>query len=213
MFCQACEQNPSFNVYIKKALSARLFRSARQRRGKQQLFTFWAILILFNLPTLAQESEHAIKAAFIEKLTHFIEWPDGAAANDPTTPFHLCVYGKTPVYRALEQLAAVSKIKNKPIRLNKVNNRKSLRGCDMLFISRSVTKNTPSILRLLRGQPILSVGDTPGYGEEGVIVNFLTDRDTVKFEINLKQARTAGFKISARVLKLARIVENDRLAP
>jgi hypothetical protein len=59
---------------------------------------------------------------------------------------------------------------------------------------------------MLDGSYILTIGDTKGFGESGVMINFLTKENKVRFEINLAAARRAGLKISSKLLSLATIV-------
>jgi hypothetical protein len=80
-------------------------------------------------------------------------------------------------------------------------------ACDVLVIEASETGSLPRLLDTLVRQPVLTVGDTEGYGQRGVMVNFYLDQSRVRFEINLAAARRAGLRISSQLLKLARIVE------
>jgi hypothetical protein len=53
---------------------------------------------------------------------------------------------------------------------------------------------------------VLTIGDTEGYAEQGVMVNFYLEDNMVRIEINIDAARRAGLNISSQLLKLARIV-------
>jgi hypothetical protein len=58
-----------------------------------------------------------------------------------------------------------------------------------------------------RGKSILSVGDQPGFALEGLLINLvLDDEGFVRFEINRDVARVSGLKISAKLMRLARLV-------
>ena len=62
------------------------------------------------------------------------------------------------------------------------------------------------ILENVRGQSILTIGDTDGFAQLGGIVNFVLEDGKVRFEINPESAGRARLRISSRLLTLARII-------
>ncbi|MGQ9569431.1 MAG: YfiR family protein [Thermodesulfovibrionales bacterium] len=79
----------------------------------------------------------------------------------------------------------------------------------LLFICSSDKRHLEKILNTLKGMNVLTMGDTKGFAQEGVIINFYIDKDKVRFEINKDAADKAGLKISSRLLSLARIIYGD----
>jgi hypothetical protein len=61
---------------------------------------------------------------------------------------------------------------------------------------------------MLEGSYILTIGDTEGFGEKGVMINFIIRDNKVRFEINPEAARRAGLTISSKLLSLATIVHS-----
>jgi hypothetical protein len=53
---------------------------------------------------------------------------------------------------------------------------------------------------------VLTVGDTAGFAERGVLINLQRQDSRLGFEINLAQARRSGLRFSSKLLKLGRIV-------
>ena len=53
---------------------------------------------------------------------------------------------------------------------------------------------------------MLTVGDGPGYGTAGVVLNFYTSDTRIRFEANTTAAARARLQISSHLLRLARIV-------
>ena len=76
----------------------------------------------------------------------------------------------------------------------------------VLFIAVSESGNIRQILDGIEGSTVLTIGDTEGYAEQGVMVNFYLEDNMVRIEINIDAARRAGLNISSQLLKLARIV-------
>ncbi|WP_372682468.1 YfiR family protein [Desulfosarcina sp.] len=155
----------------------------------------------------AASVEYRVKAAFLYNFTKFIEWP--AHGGEKGRPFTIGILGEDPFGSEMEALAgkAVGDESLKVQRFPAWNDR--AQKCDILFISGSEEKNLPEILRRLDGSPVLTVGDAATYARRGVIINFFMEDNKVRFEINLKQAKRAGLKISSRLLKLAVILEDS----
>ena len=64
------------------------------------------------------------------------------------------------------------------------------------------------ILEEVRGKPILTVGDTTGFLEAGVMMNLVEVGNKIRWEINRKPAKKAGLKMSSQLLRNAlRVVE------
>jgi hypothetical protein len=80
---------------------------------------------------------------------------------------------------------------------------RDLLDCQVLFICRSEEKNLPRILERLRGKPVLTISELPGFNNAGGMIEFKKKTDTVRFGINAAAARDAGLKISSKLLKLS----------
>src|SRR5580704_16548614 len=80
-----------------------------RRRGIQcilrmALWASWCAGFLTTARALAQPAlEYEVKAAFLLNFTKFIEWPATAFA-DAESPFALCILGKDPFGRVLDDI-------------------------------------------------------------------------------------------------------------
>jgi len=174
----------------------------------------WAALALVFLAGVAARAEpaskareYAIKAAFLYQMIQYIEWPDevGAAAEGD---FVVGVLGVDPFGAALEPLARRTTPWGQPIRVARYRRLRDVKECRILFVARSEAGRLPDVVARLRRRPVLLVADSPGLAERGAHVNFFLTGDRVRFEINLDAARRAALRISAKLLRLARIVED-----
>lgn len=151
-------------------------------------------------------SEYEVKAEFIERFTRFVVWP-GSSASPPSSPFTVCVWGDGPLASQLERVVARGKIKDRPARLLHVEPRDSFDGCQIVCVAVTDRGAVRSVMARTRGKPILSVADQPGFAEAGVLINLIVDEDgAVRFEINREVANASGLKISAKLMRLARLV-------
>ncbi len=62
------------------------------------------------------------------------------------------------------------------------------------------------ILDAAHGGAVLTIGNTLGFAQRGVIINFYLEDQKVRFEINVDAAKREKLTISSQLLKLARIV-------
>ncbi len=159
--------------------------------------------LLFCATVAAAPTEYEVKAAFIHNVVKFVDWPIQPATSEGMLRF--CVFGQEMFGRANDVL------RDKPIRnmtwlVVAANGKTDLRECRVLYISGTEPGNIKRILDSLKGSPVLTISDTEGYGELGVIVNFYLEDGKVRFEINPEAAKRAGLKMSSQLLKLARIV-------
>ncbi len=148
--------------------------------------------------------EYRIKAAFLYNFAKFTEWPAGAFA-DAKAPLRLCVLGEDPFHGALAALEGRT-AKNSPIVAGRLSSGDPLGQCHLLFISASEHGRLGTILKSLRGMPVLVVGDTPHFARSGGTIRLEIVGNKVRFEINVGAAQNAKLKIDSRLLKLGRIV-------
>ncbi len=80
-------------------------------------------------------------------------------------------------------------------------------GCHVLFISSSEKADLGSILKEVRGESILTVGELPNFALQGRIVGFVARNGKIRLEINTRVARWSNVKISAKLLELSTIVQ------
>lgn len=178
----------------------------RNNWKKRSLTLLGAILLAMFCASVQAASpgiEYEVKAAFVHNIAKFVEWH---ASISTKGNLRLCVLGQGPFGEAAVGL------RGKPVgsmvwEVVPVTTRANLRECQVLFIEASEAGDLPRLLGTLKGSPVLTVGDTDGYGEQGVMVNFYLEQDKVRFEINLAATSRAGLKISSQLLKLARIIQ------
>lgn len=143
----------------------------------------------------------------MERFTRFIDWPQNSPVNDGQTPFVIGVVGADPFGPYLKELAANRKIKGKRIVIRSLTADVPVESCHMLFIASSERKQLARILDRIGTRPVLTVSDSPGFGDAGVIVNFFRAGDRIRFEVNANAAEQSGLRVGSKLLKLARVIE------
>ena len=164
----------------------------------------WAV------PPSGEVPAYEVEAEFIERFTRFIDWPDSAFAASGS-PFVVCSWGASPLSTQLERTLSNRHIKSRPVRVVRVASLDKLSICHVLYLAVSDRGVVRGVSAYGYGKPLLTVGDQPGLAEAGMLINLVVDDDGyVRFEINRDVAKASGLKISAKLMRLARLVEVRR---
>jgi hypothetical protein len=169
----------------------------------------WAPEVFAQASEASDSSEYLIKAGFIFNFAKFVEWPTTAFAQ-PDSPIVIGVLGTDPFGTIIDQIVKDKKIGARGFivkRLRWGSDVKDLRDCKILFVSASEKAHLDEVVQIVRGLPILTVGETPGFAERGGIIRFTVEDNRVRFEVNVDAAHQADLTISSRLLTLARIVQ------
>jgi hypothetical protein len=150
-------------------------------------------------------TEYEVKAAYIYNFAKFVEWPNDRIQDGRDT-IQLCVLGDDPFGRSLATIVGKSAGERK-ISVKQNVSLQNMQGCEIVFVSGSEEEHLGRIVKALNGSPALTRGDTEGFAGRGVMINFYLENRTVRFEINQRAAKRAGFRISSNLLRIARIVE------
>ena len=151
-------------------------------------------------------SEYQVKAAFLYNFTKFTSWPSNAFPSI-SAPFIIGILGEDPFGSTIDDVVKGEVVSGRTLVVKRLHAGDDLRGCHLLFISRSEKERLSALFSQLRGSPVLSVSEIDGFAEKGGMVNLVLANKTVKIEINQAAVEQAGLQISAKLLKLARLVK------
>lgn len=146
-------------------------------------------------------SEYQVKAAFLYTFIKFVEWPNVGAAR----PLCVAVLGEDPFGADLDSIRGKS-AKGRTIVIRRYRRVEDVKECDVLFISSAEKGHLVRILRQIQNLPVLTVADQEGFCQAGGMINLVTVKNKVGFEINVAAAQRAQLHISSQLLKLAKIV-------
>ena len=157
-------------------------------------------------PGQEAQPEYALKARFLLQFPEFVVWPSEVGLTDPSKPFVVLVLGASPFEKHLDETVASRKVKGHPVKLIYSSDLAALDACEMVFICASEKGRLKEIAARIGHRPVLTVGDTEGFGKKGVMINLTIEEELPRFEINLGAARWNNLGISAQLLSLARKV-------
>jgi hypothetical protein len=160
-------------------------------------------------PTIAAQtyatSEYQVKVAFLFKFGMFFEWPPSAAGNG-SSPFVICMVGEDTLTEQLGPLLDGKSIEGHPAKLRQIHRPAEGRACQIIFITKAAASQTNRYLDALANTGVLTVGEVQDFCTRGGILNFWTEADHIRFEINPKAAESVGLRPSSKLLQLARVV-------
>lgn len=154
----------------------------------------------------AETLESDVKAAYVDKLGPFVEWPN-SAFDGPNAPFTICVIGRDAVAASLERLSAGQRLHNRPVVIRRLAQPDPQVRCQIAFVAMTRLRDG---LRTLGRSPVLTVtdeGDPPG------MVDFTIVDGRVRFRIDDVAAADAGLTISSKLLSLAVAVKQRERQP
>ena len=147
-----------------------------------------------------------VKAVFLLNFLSFAEWPAAKLAAPPAR-VTVAILGD-PLFATLVDKAAAGRLVNgRPIVVQAVDTPEQAGAAHVVFIASSQARRLPAVLRTVADATVLTVGDTDGFARDGVAINLYTFDNRVRIEVNSTAAARAGVKLSASLMRLARIVE------
>jgi len=172
-----------------------------------------AIVILpsLGLQAHAQDSsvssEYLIKAGFIYNFANLVQWPTNAFAQ-LDSPIVIGILGEDPFGPVLDRVLAGKRVNGRVFLVKRLKSVVDLKECHILFVSSSEIAHLADAIHLVKGMPILTIGEIPGFAKRGGIINLVLEDNKVHFEVNVEAAKEADLTISSRLLALARIVQD-----
>src|ERR1700730_15087416 len=178
-----------------------------------RLLITMAIVILPSLGFEAQaqdssvSSEYLIKAGFIYNFANLVQWPSNAFAQ-PDSPIVIGILGEDPFGTILDRVLESKKVNGRVFLVKRLKSVLDLKECHIVFVSSSELTHLTEAIRSVKGTPILTIGEIPGFAKRGGVINLVLEDNKVHFEVNVEAAREAELTISSRLLALARIVQD-----
>ena len=157
-------------------------------------------LFFFTLQAYAV-TETQIKAVFLEKFTHLIEWPKSPDTGD----FTICVLNNKDFAKALKRIYVSKQLHGKDVEIVLLSDNDEIPVCQLLFIGEK-TKNLEKVARGISGKATLTVCDNKEYIDENIMITIFLANKRFKYIINNKAALAADIKISYLLLKSAQEV-------
>jgi hypothetical protein len=169
----------------------------------RNLFLWLLLALCFGFSAKgAERSVYDFKAAYLYHFAQLVTWPESAFQN-PDSPLVIAVLGRNPFGDKLALSIRGKQINGRPIEIRECSKVEEAAQSHLLFISESEASRLPQILAYLKDKPVLTVSETSQFIDAGGAINFYLRDRKIRFEINNEAAKSAGLKISSRLLVLS----------
>lgn len=177
-----------------------------------KVLLFFLVLLLGITPQLGGKGEknlpeypeYQVKSTFIYKICKFTQWPKPQDAN---SPFIISVLGKLPSGEKIKLLPDIT-IHKRTVIIRKIRRLSEVKDSAVLFIASSEAHRIDTILDTVGTKPILTVGDTKGFGQKGVIINLYIEKNSVGFEINHEASKKASLQMHSQLFTIGKVVNS-----
>lgn len=177
-----------------------------------------SIIFLLTFPLFSQlegegrvkMEEYPLKALIISRFFNFVKWPAASGNAGDSSHFVLGIFGKTPILEHEQTFYKEINLSEKKVTIKKISELGQINECHVLIIAPTESWRLKEILAITGDKPILSIGDTRGFAEEGVLINLYREGNKVKFEINYSAVKKSGLVFSSKLYKLAKIINYIR---
>jgi hypothetical protein len=170
------------------------------------------------------ERANQVKAAYLINFLRYTDWP-AASFPTPETPFRIVVAGGPGLLDAIRGIAgAAGRVAGRAIEVERMELPPSgvasgsaqraqiaarLRQCHVLFVERSDPARADELIGLVRDYPVLTVGDVDRFAASGGMLELLPRGPNIVIAANPGAIRRSDLVVSAKVLKLAQLVDNE----
>ena len=142
-------------------------------------------------------TETGIKAAFLLNFARFTEWP----AEFDDQHLDICLFRDNELSPDMASIAQGQTVGSTPIRYQQANTAQQLLACDLVYSASP--SETRELLSTLTNQPVLTVGDGPGFIESGGDIELNLRNGRLQFRINYAAITQRGLNQPAKLLNLA----------
>jgi hypothetical protein len=179
----------------------------RQRVRKTIVACFCCSLLSISLTPSgwaqppASMSPSDVEAAYLYNFGKFIRYP--AVQGQDATSFSICILGEDGFGGTLDSLVSNELIEGRKIVARRLTSPSAATNCQIVFIAASEEPRLAKDLAAFEKKPVLTVSNLPGFLEHGGMIQFLLQKNRVRFAVNLTQTEQSGLSLSSELLKVA----------
>jgi len=156
--------------------------------------------------------EYQLKAVFLFNFAKFVEWPVADSVESTTGHssgvLSIGILGDDPFGDAFDAIEG-QWVGGRILAITRADRLQELEACQILFVPSSEEKRLERVVAYFRGRNALLVGETEGFAHRGGMINFFYQGNKIRFEVNVDVIEETDLKVSAKLLKLARIVRGQ----
>jgi hypothetical protein len=158
-----------------------------------------------------RQLEYTVKLAYLCNFGRYVVWPANADSEKDRGVWVIGVLGDAPFGEAVNELTASGrKINGRSVTVRHFASLDEYQPCHILFVVKTVPSDQQeAAIKMLRGQPVLLVGETADFTTKGGCISFYKEGENVRFEVNLDAIRVCRLQLSSKLLGLAKVVKGS----
>jgi hypothetical protein len=189
----------------------KLMRQVKDENSRKGCLLRWITAVVFAGGALAasgvyaqklKPTDYEVKAVYLFNFARLVEWPSATEVSKSES-FAICVLGQDPLGPALDSVVAGENIGGRAVTARRISKAQDSRPCQVLYISPSEEGQLKEVLTVLDKARVLTVSDIPQFSRRGGMIQFVTDNNRIRFEVNLANTTDAGLTLSSELLKVA----------
>lgn len=177
-------------------------------KGILQQIILWGFFLftISHSSQAAKYTEDQVKAVYLFNFAGFIRWPESAFSETPAT-FQYCALSEdNDVINILKKVIAKETVKGRKLVFRLISNQNDLKYCQVVYFQASELSQFSGLRANLNGKSVLTVSDANGFAEQGGMLGFSHLGKRLRSVINIRRLEQAKLKASAKLLRLAIIV-------
>ena len=148
-----------------------------------------------------ERTEPEAKAAFLEMVLAFVTWPKSESLAG--RPMKIAFIGHSPVAEEFKRLMEEKPRGLRPFEVRYETFDSNLDDYQVIFLPTSGTRRSQSLAERFATRPILTVCESPGGCDKGIVLSLYISAEKLRFDVNLKRASRAGLTIRSPLLQHA----------
>lgn len=151
--------------------------------------------------------EVEVKAQMLLTLPAYVFWPSTSGAPTEDATILIGMLGPADILEPLMEACLNRKVRGKRVVVKCAPHIQDLLDCHVIYLRSRDAERLQEVLKVLRNQSILTVGDTDFYCHAGVMVNMFLRQKRIAIEINLATMRRSRLEATPHLIRLARVVD------
>jgi hypothetical protein len=171
-----------------------------------------ALLLGARAEAQAPMAESQVKAMFVYNFLKFVEWPKAAAAS-ARAPFVVFIIGDGETAAATQRFLESRAVGDRPVFARRATWDESLAGVRAAFVVERDPKKLQHVLAAAAAAGVLTIGEGESFTTRGGIIALLVEDRKVRFDVDTTAAKSAGLRVSSKLLALTRVVRSSPARP
>jgi hypothetical protein len=145
---------------------------------------------------------HEVYSMMVYNFIKYVQWPDHNTAGE----FVIGVVGNGDVYNTLNSWYGGKPRGGKTYVIKKFNSASEIADCHVVFIDKAKSNEFEAVNAKVRGKGTLVITDKAGLGAKGSGINFKTEDNKLRFELNQRAIEASNLKVAGALSSMAILI-------